>query len=210
MPDNLFKVLFMLGVILQETIRTPHRRRNARERRSKQLSQQRTRPLDFLLDLCAFAAMEILPFVYGLTPWLNSADYTVPFWAGWIGALILAVALWLLWRAQSDLGESWSPTLEIRKGHTLVTHGVYAYVRHPIYASLWLFALAQLLMLWNWIAGPAGLVAMALVYLIRVPREEQMMLDHFGEAYRTYQRQTGGVIPRLDRLAQLWPPRSTH
>jgi protein-S-isoprenylcysteine O-methyltransferase Ste14 len=35
------------------------------------------------------------------------------------------------------------------------------------------------------------------LYLLRVPREERMMLDEFGEEYRAYMNHTGRVIPRL-------------
>jgi protein-S-isoprenylcysteine O-methyltransferase Ste14 len=53
------------------------------------------------------------------------------------------------------------------------------------------------LLLQNWIAGWASLVLFLPVYLLRVPREEQMMLDEFAEEYRTYMNRTGRVIPRL-------------
>ena len=33
------------------------------------------------------------------------------------------------------------------------------------------------------------------LYLLQVPREEQMMLEHFGEAYRAYMDRTGCIIP---------------
>jgi protein-S-isoprenylcysteine O-methyltransferase Ste14 len=32
---------------------------------------------------------------------------------------------------------------------------------------------------------------------VRVPREERMMLDQFGPAYRSYMQQTGRVWPRV-------------
>jgi protein-S-isoprenylcysteine O-methyltransferase Ste14 len=51
----------------------------------------------------------------------------------------------------------------------------------------------------NWIAGWAGLVSFAPLYLLRVPREEQMMLDEFGGWYRAYMDRTGRVVPRLER-----------
>ena len=35
------------------------------------------------------------------------------------------------------------------------------------------------------------------MYVLRVPSEEQMMLEQLGEAYRMYMNQTGRVIPRL-------------
>jgi len=36
------------------------------------------------------------------------------------------------------------------------------------------------------------------MYVLRVPREEQMMLEQFGEAYRVYMNQTGRVIPPFE------------
>ena len=49
----------------------------------------------------------------------------------------------------------------------------------------------------NWLCGLGGLVAFLLLYFVRVPREEQMMRDHFGDAYRDYAAQTGRVLLRL-------------
>ena len=68
-----------------------------------------------------------------------------------------------------------------------------------MYASGWLWAVSQALLLHNWIAGLAGLVAFVPLYFIRVPREERMMLDNFGDAYRAYAARTGRIVPRLGR-----------
>jgi protein-S-isoprenylcysteine O-methyltransferase Ste14 len=199
MPDNTFKWIFLIGVIVEEVIRAPHRRRQRREWKANRLADQRMRGSDFALDMIAFAGMEIIPLVYVFSGWPNFADYSLPDWTGWAGAAVYAVALWLLWRAHADLGRNWSPTLQIMEQHALVTQGVYRYIRHPIYAVIWLSGIAQALLLHNWIAGLARLVLFLPVYVVRVPREEQMMLDHFGEEYRWYMSQTGRVIPRFGR-----------
>ena len=87
--------------------------------------------------------------------------------------------------------------MEIREEHSLVTKGVYKYIRHPMYAAHLLWAIAQVLLLQNWIAGPAFMVTSVPLYLFRVPVEERMMLDRFGEEYRLYMNGTGRVIPRF-------------
>jgi protein-S-isoprenylcysteine O-methyltransferase Ste14 len=66
-----------------------------------------------------------------------------------------------------------------------------------MYASQALYSLAQALLLHNWIAGMAGVASFLSLYLVRVPREERMMLDHFGDAYRAYAARTGRIVPRL-------------
>jgi protein-S-isoprenylcysteine O-methyltransferase Ste14 len=111
----------------------------------------------------------------------------------------MALSIWVLWRAHADLGRNWSPSLEIPEGQSLVTNGIYHYIRHPIYASVLLSGLAQALLLQNWLAGLSGLAVFLLTYLLRVPREEQMMVETYGDAYRAYMNQTGGIIPRLQR-----------
>lgn len=155
--------------------------------------------LNSILSFAAFLGMQLLPMVYGLTSWLDFADTALPALTGWVGALLFASALLIMARAYTDLGRNWSMTLELREEHELITRGIYAVIRHPIYAALWLWAIAQVLMLHNWIVGPAGLFTCMVVYLERVPREERMMVAQFGDAYRAYMARTGRVLPRLKR-----------
>jgi protein-S-isoprenylcysteine O-methyltransferase Ste14 len=109
----------------------------------------------------------------------------------------LAPVLYLFRRSHADLGDNWSVTLELRKDHELITHGVYRSVRHPMYSGIFLFCIAQGLLLPNWLAGWSACVVFAVMYVLRTPREERMMCDIFGEEYRTYMARTGRLIPRI-------------
>jgi protein-S-isoprenylcysteine O-methyltransferase Ste14 len=66
-----------------------------------------------------------------------------------------------------------------------------------MYASQWVWVIAQILLLQNWLAGPVGLIVFIPFYFLRIRAEEKLMLDTFGEEYRVYMSKTGGVIPRL-------------
>jgi len=55
--------------------------------------------------------------------------------------ILLACALFVFARAHIDLKSNWSPSLEIYQDHTLITSGIYHYIRHPMYASLGLLAM---------------------------------------------------------------------
>lgn len=138
----------------------------------------------------------VLPLVFAFTGWLRPADYACPAWAFWPGAAVFAASLILRWMAHRDLGRHWSPTLEVTQDQVLVTDGMYARIRHPIYVSLILWAAAQPLLLQNGVAGWGGAVAVALMWLVRVPKEESMMLKAFGDAYREYTARTGRIIPK--------------
>ena len=72
-----------------------------------------------------------------------------------------------------------------------------------MYASIWLWGLAQGMMLANWFAGWAVIPAFAAMYFIRMPREERLMCEEFGDGYREYARWTGRVLPRLTKAAEL-------
>lgn len=197
MKTGIFELFFVAGLVTAEIIRAPHRMRNKQDRREGNIKDSRIDWLEGLLMTLAFAGLWAVPVLYVFTTALDFAHYNLPAPAGVPGTVLLCLGLWLLWRSHADLGDNWSATLEISRGHTLVTGGVYARIRHPIYAAMWLMALAQLLMLPNWIAGPAGVATFLPVYLLRVPREERMMLDHFGAEYRRYMQRTGRIIPRL-------------
>lgn len=192
-----FGMVYFLGMLAEVVIRVPHEQRRRQTRMKLERVDWSERPLLVLM----FVGMFFIPLVYTFTSRLDGADYRLPREAresaGGVGTIILAMAVWLFWRSHADLGRNWSPSLELREGHELVTEGVYRSVRHPMYASMWLWGVAQALLLQNWIAGWASLVMFMPLYLLRVPREERMMLDEFGEEYRAYMDGTGRVIPRL-------------
>ena len=74
---------------------------------------------------------------------------------------------------------------------------LYAYVRHPMYSAFWLLALAQVFLLPNWFAGLAGPLGWGTLFFLRVGREEELMIDTFGEEYRRYMARTKRVVPGL-------------
>ncbi len=150
--------------------------------------------LDIILVSVAGVGM-IIPLLYLFIPWLDFANYNLPEWSGWIGTVVFAGAIFMLWRSHADLGRNFSATLRITGQHSLITSGVYRRIRHPMYTAHLLWAFAQGLLLSNWLAGWAFLVLSVPLYLVRIPREEKMMLEHFGEEYREYKNRTGRLIP---------------
>ena len=190
---DVFTAIYFAALVIEIIIRAPlNRKRKQETMRERRVTNQEM----VILVLLLFGGF-IAPIVYAATNWLDFANYSLPAWAGWLGVLILAAGLFIFWRAHADLGLNWSPSLEIREKHELITRGIYSVIRHPMYASQWLVALAQPLLLQNWIAGFLNLLAFIPFYFLRVRAEEQMMIDSFGTEYQEYRKRTGGVLPRM-------------
>lgn len=192
MDQSMFKIVYGIGFIMTFIIRLPYW---WLARSTRVVVDRKTVRERILLALLS-VGIGALPLVYIFTPWLSFADYRLPAWAGWTGAAIFAVALWVFWRAHAALGRYWSDSVQLRQGHQLITSGIYRYIRHPMYAFGWLLGIAQALLLWNWVVAVGGLASFALLYFQRVRHEERMMLDRFGEAYRAYMNRTGRIVPR--------------
>ncbi len=190
--DSIFEVVFLLGFIIGFVIRKIYM---VRYGKSKAVMKYKS-VVDIVLLGVAGIAM-ILPFFFMFTPWLDFADYHLPGWMGWIGTAVFAMSLVLLWRSHADLGRNFSPILQINQEQSLVTDGIYRHIRHPMYTAHILWSIAQGMLLENWLAGWAFLVVSMPLYITRMPKEERMMLDQFGEQYRQYISRTGRIIPRL-------------
>jgi protein-S-isoprenylcysteine O-methyltransferase Ste14 len=193
MTIALAKIIWGLGCICWFLIRYPHQRRSRRT----PVAQRRDRVRDTVLMAISFAGLFLVPFIYVLTGQPKFASYDFHPLQAWLGTLVLIAAMALFYRTHRDLGRAWSVTLEIRDQHRLVTHGIYERLRHPMYASFWLWALSQALLLPNWVAGLSGLVGFGTLFFARVGHEERMMLETFGEEYRDYMRRTKRVVPGI-------------
>ena len=190
---DIFTGIYFAALVIEMIIRAPLNRK----RKQEKMSESRVTGQEVFILLLLLLGGFIMPILYAVTDWLDFANYSLPTWAGWLGVLILAAGVFIFWRAHADLGLNWSPSLEIREKHELITRGIYGVIRHPMYASQWLVALAQPLLLQNWIAGFLNLLAFIPFYLLRVKAEEQLMVETFGAEYQEYMHRVGGVLPKL-------------
>ena len=191
--DNGWGALVWLAVsIVMMAIRIPYSWRN----RTNVVVETRKDATEVTLLAAMFVAMLLLPMLHLATGMFDFAGYALPDWATWIGVLAQLPFAWLFWRSHADLGRNWSPSLEVREGHTLVTNGVYARIRNPMYAAIWISVLAQPLLIQNWIAGIPVIPAFAAMWFLRVPNEEAMMRARFGDAWEAYCARAGRLFPR--------------
>ena len=190
MTNSLFTSFYFLGIIAEIIIRIPFR---IKTKRNKAIISRRSTLENVSLLMVVISLL--LPILYAASTLLNFANYSIPIFAGASGILIEIVAVYLFWRSHVDLDINFSALVQIRESHTLITKGVYSKIRHPMYAATLLFTIAQLLLIQNWIAGPAGLVFFTIFYLIRLPVEEKLMLETFGDEYLEYSSKTGRIFP---------------
>jgi len=121
-----------------------------------------------------------------------------PIWLRWFGVGLGFLSIpFLLW-VHYVLDEEWSITLKFQTDHKLVTSGPYRRIRHPMYTALIVYEL-------SWVLVSAGFlffvyyVITVLLMIVRIPKEERMMLEKYGEEYRSYMKRTGRLLPHFRR-----------
>jgi protein-S-isoprenylcysteine O-methyltransferase Ste14 len=194
-----FRILFLVllvgvfGMRIYFVLRV--RRAGERVMPDRQAIQREGR-VTFAMRVVLFLLLIAFLMLYILNvPWIEVLSVPFPGWLRWLG-FFLGLASLVFWRwAQEALGKEWSPQLQLREEHHLVTTGPYARVRHPIYTAMFGYGTSLALVTANWVfIGMAVLVMGGLI--TRVPKEEQMMLEEFGEEYKTYIQSTRRFFPK--------------
>ena len=185
------EIIWFAGLVAWYIIRYPFERGAKKAAVTKSLFGWRE---SGLLSL-AFIGLWVVPLIYALTGFPSRLDHQPIPAIAVLGGVILCGSLILFFRSHADLGRNWSISLQIRNEHRLVTTGIYRLIRHPMYSSFFLLAIAQLMLLPNWFAGATGLIGVGLLYAFRVRQEERMMVERFGAEYRDYMAHTGRLIP---------------
>lgn len=147
-----------------------------------------------LLLLLTAVALVLVPIIDFLVSWFEFADYRFRGTLAWLGAAVAGTSLWLVWCARRDLRR-----FEGTRPAAPVEVGIHRFVRHPIYTALLLWAVAQWLLSQNLISGALATLTFLALYLLRVPRDEQTLLEKFGHRYLEYMERTGSLLPRLTR-----------
>ncbi len=201
MFDSIFEIVYLTLFVGGSVIRTVMLSRVPQWWKKKdQVASSRSSGQDMFLLILSSLGMVFFPMVYIFSPWLDFADYFLPSLMshilGWLGAGIFVIALYLLYKSHSDMGQNFSPELSLKEEHKLITSGIFRSIRHPMYTAHIVWAVAQILLLQNWIVGPSFLLTSLPLYFFRIPREEQMMLQTFKEEYLEYMNSTGRIFPK--------------
>lgn len=139
----------------------------------------------------------LTPLVYLINPaWIVWSKIGSPEWVRWlgvgVGSLCVAGIYWLF----NSIGSGITPVSATRKEHKLSTHGIYRWIRHPLYTIGSSFYISFGLISDNWFIILMGVLTF-IVMAIRTPKEEANLIAKFGDEYREYMKRTGKFLPRL-------------
>ncbi len=102
----------------------------------------------------------------------------------------------IVFSGASLVAEGWRRVHRARREDRLVTDGVYARMRHPQYTGLFLIVFGEGVVHWPTIVSVLAFPIVVIAYTMLARKEEQHVLEKFGDEYRAYQRRVPMFIPR--------------
>jgi protein-S-isoprenylcysteine O-methyltransferase Ste14 len=119
-----------------------------------------------------------------------------PTWLLWaIGVAFALAGFGVRIAGKRTLGRFFTIRVQLQEGHELVQEGMYASIRHPLYTGFLLAWCAPPFLF----GSPIGLCFVTLPMLFavvrRIPREEALLVEAFGDRYRDYMGRTNRLIP---------------
>jgi len=117
------------------------------------------------------------------------------FWMRWLAAAGAMLSLLVVIGCWRRMGQSWRIAVIPGEKTALVTDGLYATIRHPIYAFTIVLVLCSMVIVPT---IPMVLVATSLIVfmLVKAHHEERFMRETHGQIYVDYCKRTGRFFPR--------------
>jgi protein-S-isoprenylcysteine O-methyltransferase Ste14 len=114
-----------------------------------------------------------------------------------LGALVTIAGILLTWLAQQAMGTSWRIGVLEAERTELVTTGLFAVVRNPIFSCMLLTAAGFVLLLPNALTLTSAVCLFLAIELQVRAVEEPYLLRTHGEAYAAYCGRVGRFVPGL-------------
>ncbi len=112
------------------------------------------------------------------------------------GVVLCAAGLLFSVAARIYLGRNWSGTVTLKKDHVLIQGGPYGISRNPIYTGFLVAFLGCAITLGQ-VKGVVGLVLVTIALLLKIAKEEKMMIQGFGEQFFNYKSRVAKLVPWL-------------
>ncbi|KAK0389131.1 hypothetical protein NLU13_2706 [Sarocladium strictum] len=113
------------------------------------------------------------------------------------GIILIIVGQAVRTIAMYQAGASFNHQVQQRRAatHTLVTRGVYSFVRHPSYFGFFWWGLGTQLVLGNLFCFCAYAAVLWVFFRDRIEHEEDKLVDFFGQDYQRYRKRVPTRIP---------------
>jgi protein-S-isoprenylcysteine O-methyltransferase Ste14 len=193
--DQVFRFILIAGFLIVVPVGLYHR---AKSQATGEKLDRRQEGIFVLVFLRLFGLTGWVGLLtYMIDPaWMAWSSVLLPVWLRWVGVGLMMVAGSLAIWTFRHLGKNITDTVVTRADHSLVTTGPYRWVRHPFYVAAGTGFLAVSMMTANWFVAVIGFLVFILL-VVRTRKEEEKLLERFGDDYRQYMQKTGRFIPRI-------------
>ena len=193
--ENPFRLALAIVIMLTIAVVAYHRIQAAS---SKETISRKEEGYLFAIALrLSGLALFVITFTFLIAPQsVQWAMFPLPRPIRSIGFVTGLLSSLLMYWTLSSLGKNLTDTVVVRKAATLVTHGPYRWVRHPFYVTTGLVMFSVTLLTANWLIGLASLFVLSML-IYRTSREEQKLVERFGQEYVDYMARTNRFLPRI-------------
>jgi len=196
MNENIFRILAALILFTGMGISGYFRRKADRDSGEKISRKVDGAPMMTAIRIGGLI-LWLSPFVYLINPsWMAWSKIGLPESARWAGVGLGVLCVFGIYWLFSSIGTGITPTSATRGEHKLVTHGIYRYIRHPLYTVGSSLFISFGMMADNWFIAALGILTFILM-AIRTPKEESNLIEKFGDEYREYMKRTGRFLPKI-------------
>ena len=198
MNENIFRILAAVVLFSAMGISIYHRRKADRDSGEKISRKADGTAMSSVIRIGGLIVW-LSPFIYLINPhWMAWSKIGLPDPVRWIGVGVGILCVPGIYWLFSSIGSGITPTSATRKEHKLVTHGIYHWIRHPLYTIGSALFISFGTMADNWFIAGMGVMAFILM-AIRTPKEEANLIEKFGDEYREYMKHTGRFLPKFSK-----------
>jgi protein-S-isoprenylcysteine O-methyltransferase Ste14 len=140
---------------------------------------------DFLIVPFAFFYFYLIFAAAFNWPAVSAQEFFHSEMVAWVGVLFCLMGLLLMLWSLFSFRQSFRIGIDTDRPDSLITSGVFAFSRNPIYVAFFVILIGQFLIFSNWICL-IYIGAATWLFHRQVLREEEYLSRHYGQAYAAY------------------------
>lgn len=195
-PEIVFRIIMAVSFLILLGIRIFYQKRVLED--GKKINIQENK-LSLVAGSIAALSTITFGFEYLFFPGTFGFTYVLnyPYWLRWFGVVMLTAGVALMWWAHFHLDRSFYSLVASKEDQILVTSGPYRWILHPIYTAYLMTYISGGLATSNLVLTFVPVFFFSLMIINRIPREEAVMREKFGQDYVDLEKTTGRLLPRI-------------